>query len=160
MTQTRPFRAAILVLALAVGWAAPARAAEYRLTTQRVLADPLSGIALYGYDPVAYFVDGAARPGAQAFELDWGGATWRFASQANREEFLRSPETFAPAYGGYDADSVARGFAVASDPTVYKVEDDRLFLFRSEEARVRFAQEGGAAAADKAWPQVLKEIGP
>jgi hypothetical protein len=149
-----------LALALAAGWAAPARAFEYGLTTQRVLADQMSGIALYGYDPVAYFVDRAARPGVQAFELDWGGATWRFATQANREEFRRSPEVFAPAYGGYDADSVVRGFAVASDPTVYSVEGDRLFLFRSEEARARFFQEGGPAAADRAWPQVLKEIGP
>jgi YHS domain-containing protein len=160
MTQTRPFRAAILALALAFCGAAPGRALEFGLTNQRVLTDTLSGMALYGYDPVAYFVDGAPKPGKPDFELNWGGSTWRFASEANRDEFRRSPETFLPAYGGYDADSVIRGVAVAADPTVFLVQGDRLFLFRSEEARSRFAQEGGPPAADASWPRTMKEIGP
>ena len=88
------------------------------------------------------------------------GAGWRFDSEANREAFRRSPEVFAPAYGGYDAEGIARGTATMPDPTVFKVIDGRLFLFRSEEAMQRFLDESGPAAADAAWPKVAAGLRP
>lgn len=160
MTQARPFRASILALAVMLAFA-PARADDLTVTTQRIVVDPLSGIALFGYDPVAYFIDKAAVAGRPAYEWRWAGATWRFASEANRAEFMSAPEAFTPAYGGYDGESVLRKTPIAADPTLFVVREDRIFLFRSPEAQSAFfAGGGGAAAADKLWPAVLKDLIP
>jgi hypothetical protein len=129
--------------------------------TERVAVDPASGIAIFGYDPLGYYLEGRPVAGRTAFELRWNNAVWRFASQANLDEFKRAPEVFAPAYGGYDADGVSRGVATMPDPTVFLMQDDRLFLFRSIEARERFvADEGAVLAADDAWPRLAATLRP
>lgn len=148
----------LLLLALLAGL--PARPLALEMS-ERVATDPVSGIALFGYDPVGYFLERRPVPGRPDFEWRWHNAVWRFASEANREEFRRAPEVFAPAYGGYDADAVGRGAAAMPDPTVFLVEEGRLFLFRSEEARDRFTQaEDAADAADDAWPALAASLRP
>ena len=121
-------------------------------TSDMVVADPLSGIAIFGFDPVAYFIEGRARAGDPDHEAVWSGVAWRFCSEANRIAFLRNPEVFAPAFGGYDAEAVSRGTPVDSDPTVYLIEDGRLLLFRSVDARQRWLATDLRATADAAWP--------
>lgn len=158
-------RAATVCTGLACAALAPAPALAAAATTataltERVAVDQASGIAIFGYDPVGYFVDKRATPGREDFEFVWHGAVWRFASQANREEFRRSPETFAPAFGGYDAEAVTRGVATFADPTVFAIVDDRLFLFRSAEAMDRFLQTEGIEAADAAWPRLVQSLRP
>ncbi len=129
-------------------------------TTDMIVADPLSGIAIFGFDTVAYFVEGRARAGDRAHEAIWLGVAWRFCSEANRVAFLRNPEVFAPAFGGYDAEAVSRGTPVDSDPTVYLIEDGRLLLFRSAEARQRWLATDLRAAADTAWPGMRRLLQP
>jgi YHS domain-containing protein len=149
---------AMTFLAFLAGSLPPAPAAEM---SERVAIDPVSGIAIFGYDPIGYFLEGRPVPGRAAFELNWHNAVWRFASKANLEEFQRAPEVFAPAYGGYDAEGVSRGVAALPDPTVFLMQDDRLFLFRSEEARERFTEdEGTLLAADDAWPKLAATLRP
>ena len=57
-------------------------------------------VAIRGYDPVAYFTDGKAVQGSEAYSYKWLGATWRFASDAHRRLFAASPISYAPQYGG------------------------------------------------------------
>jgi hypothetical protein len=129
--------------------------------TERVAVDPISGIAIFGYDPIGYFLEGRPVAGRATFEFRWHNAVWRFASQANLDEFRRAPEVFAPAYGGYDADAVSRGAAAMPDPTVFLLQDDRLFLFRSLEARERFVEDENAILlADDAWPKLAATLRP
>ena len=59
------------------------------------------GIAIKGYDPVAYFVEGRAIKGKKQFEFKWQDAKWRFANQKNLEMFSGDPDKYAPRYGGY-----------------------------------------------------------
>jgi hypothetical protein len=59
------------------------------------------GVAIKGYDPVAYFTDGKPVEGSKAFEHVWMGARWHFSSPAHRDLFIGDPEKFAPEYGGY-----------------------------------------------------------
>ena len=127
--------------------------------SEQVATDPVSGIALFGYDPVGYFVEGVPVPGRGDLEVRWRGTVWRFASHANREAFYLEPEVFSPAYGGYDADGVARGVAALPDPTLFLVSDNRLFLFRTREGLERFSEDG-AGAADAAWPKVRASLRP
>ena len=59
------------------------------------------GVALKGYDPVAYFVKGQPVKGKKKFEIEWNGAKWRFADAEHRDLFKSDPEKYAPQYGGY-----------------------------------------------------------
>ncbi len=85
-------------------------------------------VAIKGYDPVAYFVDGTPTKGDPAFTADYQGATWHFANAANRDRFVAEPETYAPAYGGYCAYGMAQGGKVPIDPDAWKIVDGTLYL--------------------------------
>jgi len=143
--------------ALCAGLACAAPAAATPGLNERVVADPASGIALFGYDPVAYFTEGRPVLGKRLFEAEWGGAAWRFASAANRAAFLSAPEVYAPQFGGYDPLAVARGRAAAGHPQVFAVLRDRLYLFRSPDARDTFADPAPAVAE---WPAVERDLTP
>src|SRR4029078_11251465 len=136
------------------GLSAPVRA----VGQGRVARDPRSGLAIFGYDPVAYSIESRARAGVADHELIWSDAPWRFSSEGNVAAFMRDPARFAPAYGGYDAEGILRGVPVLPDPTLFMVERDRLFMFRSVEARKKFQEQGGAAAADPLWERVAAGI--
>lgn len=140
--------------ALALGLAVvllPALAGATPGLNERVVADPASGIALYGYDPVAYFTDGKAVLGRRDVEAEWGGAAWRFVSQANRAAFLSRPDVYAPRFGGYDPAAIAEGVPAAGHPLLFRVAGERLYLFRTRETRDAFA---GPHLAATSWPKV------
>ncbi len=87
------------------------------------------GIAIHGYDPVAYFIEGAPRKGRPEFAVQQGGARWLFGSEANKKRFEEEPEKYLPAYGGYcDAYGVAQGYLVKIDPNAWRIVDNRLYL--------------------------------
>jgi YHS domain-containing protein len=60
-----------------------------------------SGIAIKGYDPVAYFVENRAVKGKEEFEYLYEGTRWRFSSAAHRDLFTANPERYMPQYGGF-----------------------------------------------------------
>jgi YHS domain-containing protein len=125
-----------------------------------IVTDPLTGIALGGYDPVSYFTETSPVSGKAEFEFYWMGAPWHFANEANREVFERHPEIYAPQYGGHGAMSMARGFVSDSDPRLYTVFKDRLFLFYSAANREAFLLAPDAAARRGAsnWPSLSKNL--
>ena len=59
------------------------------------------GVAIKGYDTVAYHTDGKAVKGKKEFSHKWNDAKWYFASAGNRDLFVAEPERYAPQYGGY-----------------------------------------------------------
>jgi hypothetical protein len=138
------------------GTVGPARAGQ----TERVMVDPVSGLAIYGYDPVCYFVDGEPRAGMARHELVWSGVTWRFRSPGNLKAFLDAPEVYAPAFGGYAAEFVADSKVVTSDPTLFAIESERLYLFRSAEGRETFGEAGHRMAAEAIWPALMATLTP
>lgn len=75
------------------------------LTTQASAFEEVNtnsfGVAIKGYDPVAYFTDGEAVKGKSQFSYTWNEANWYFASTANRDLFAADPEHYAPQYGGF-----------------------------------------------------------
>jgi hypothetical protein len=163
MSLARRFGFAALVAALTVAAGThPSFAEEPRIfdgVAERVLYDPVSGFAIFGFDPVAFFIEGEARPGRRDLELRIGATVWRFDSEANRAAFVAHPEIYAPAYGGYDAEAMERGVAVVSDPHHFVIRDERLYLFRSSEARQRFLEHHDAEAAGRAWTQLAPTLG-
>jgi hypothetical protein len=148
-----------LVLLLAISldrW--PAGAA----TTERVVVDRHTGLALYGYDPVAYFTDAEPLVGRPEFELPYAGAVWRFRNEGNRAAFQDRPDVYMPSFGGYDILAVGRGAALPGSPHYWLVIDQRLYLFESPAARDAFAADPGKAiaAARARWPELLKTLVP
>nr|WP_315837727.1 YHS domain-containing (seleno)protein [Bradyrhizobium prioritasuperba] len=108
-------------------------------TTERLVVDRVTGLALGGTDPVAYFTDAGMLAGRADIELTAEGAVWRFRNEDNRAFFLAAPEIYAPQFGGYDPVDVARGVAVVGRPRLWLIHDQRLYLFSREESRDAFA---------------------
>ena len=108
-------------------------------TTERVVVNRFSGIAIEGFDPVAYFVQGRAVLGREDFEAADAGAVWRFHNEGNRDFFVAHPEIYSPQFGGYDPIDVARGVAFASNPRFWVIAGQRLYLFGLETNRDAFA---------------------
>jgi hypothetical protein len=131
-------------------------------TTERVVVDRHTGLALYGFDPVAYFTDAEPLAGRPEFELAFAGAVWRFRNEGNRAAFRDRPDVYMPLFGGYDALALARGAAVPGNPRYWALLGRRLYLFESEAARAAFAADPGdaVAAAQAKWPEVLTTLVP
>ena len=90
-----------------------------------------SGLALSGYDPVAYFPEGGGAPlrGEGRFTAEHEGRVYRFASEENRARFLAAPSRYEPQFGGWCTYAVANGYKFHVDPESFLVQDDRLLLF-------------------------------
>jgi len=116
----------------------PDRAAQGS-TTERIVVNRYSGLAIEGFDPVAYFADAEAKRGLPDFEAAKAGAVWRFRNASNRDAFVAHPEIYGPQFGGYDPIDVARGVAYAGNPRFFVVAGQRLYLFGREESRNDFA---------------------
>jgi YHS domain-containing protein len=113
-------------------------------------------LAIDGYDPVAYFIDGKALRGSEAYSYGWLGATWYFASDGHRRLFAASPRSYAPQYGGLCAEGVAGGQAVVTiDPESWQIIDGKLYLSAVAHFQDRVLD---VAAADRNWPIVRGKL--
>jgi hypothetical protein len=151
---------AVCALALVMSLvAAPAAAQSSRVVTN-IVTDPISGVALSGYDPVSYFTSPEPLIGDRAFEVIWGGVPWYFANAANRDVFRRAPEAYAPQFGGYGATSVSRGYLAEGNPRIYVVAYGQLFLFYSSGNREAFlmSERSTVLAANENWPSVSADL--
>ena len=121
--------------------------------------DLRTGLALNGFDPVSYQLEGRPVAGLPDYELVLNGIVWRFASAANRAAFRDAPDVYAPAFAGFDPTGVANGVAVDSDPNRFAIVGARLFLFRSDENRSRFLQDRSLLGiAETRWNVVRRSV--
>jgi hypothetical protein len=121
-----------------------------------------SGLAIEGYDPVAYFTGNKAVEGKKEISTIYQGITYRFATVHDRDLFLASPSRYEPQYGGWCAYAMgAKGQKVEVDPGTFKITDGKLFLFynkyfnntlkdwNKDEAHLK-------ANADKSWSKIVQ----
>lgn len=116
------------------------------------------GLAIKGYDPVAFHKDGKPIKGSGDYELIWKDATWRFASAAHRDLFNTDPLKYAPRYGGYCAWAVAQGSTASVDPqNAWRIVDGKLYLNYSVKVQKQWEEDipGNIKKADANWPGVL-----
>jgi YHS domain-containing protein len=144
-----------LILAIPGAWAGVA-------TTEWVVIDWRTGLAINGFDPVAYFTDAAAAVGHADLEYTYAGATWRFRNRGNQAAFVAHPEIYMPRLGGHDPVQAARGLGVAGNPELWLIVADRLYLFYDDENRAAFAADPGRyiVEAERKWPAVLRTLTP
>jgi hypothetical protein len=129
-------------------------------TTERIVVNRYSGLAIEGFDPVTYFTDEKAIKGLPDFEAAEGGAVWRFQNAGNRDAFAANPEIYGPQFGGYDPIDIARGVAFAGNPRFFVVTGQRLYLFGREETRNAFAADPARFLKDAQarWPDLQKTL--
>ncbi len=124
-----------------------------------IISDPQSGLALFGYDPVAYFIDARAVQGQKQNEVTNAGLIWRFANEGNRAAFIARPEVYYPQYGGYDPLGLIKGQLAFGDPTVFLIDDNQLYFFRNSQQRETFSESAALQLqAKQKWLVLNKEL--
>jgi hypothetical protein len=149
------------VFALGLAIAAAMFATALRAaTTERIVVDRHTGLAIYGVDPVAYFTDRKPVAGREEFEHRFAGAVWRFDNDSNRAAFIADPNVYMPRYGGYDPVGIARGVSTAGSPDLWVVYDERLYLFYTAQARQAFIADPALviASASARWAEVKSDL--
>ena len=143
--------AVIMLLALAgLGHTADERSAPVNQSSD--------GVAIEGYDPVAYFTDSKPVMGSSEYTYQWHGAVWHFASAQHRDAFAKSPESYAPQYGGYCAYGVSQGHTASVDPAAWKIINGKLYLNYNREVQQLFLKDPSSEIekADQNWPKLHK----
>ena len=140
-----------VVVLVGLAWVSSAQAS--RVNTNH-------GVAVEGYDVVAYHTAGAAVKGLSKFSHTWRGATWNFVSARNRDLFLTEPGRYAPQFGGYCSYSTSKGYTSKIDPNAFSVIDGRLYLSFSKKIQSIWLKQPDTyidEAMDK-WPKLLREL--
>lgn len=152
-------RLAVTALAAVAGITAPS--ALLAGAGDRLVVNTSSGLAISGFDPVAYFSRQQAVLGLAEIELSQNGAVWRFHNEGNRVAFIRHPEVYTPQFGGYDPVAIDRETSVAGHPQIWAVEGERLYLFYEEATRAEFLADPARIvdSAARKWPAVARSIG-
>jgi hypothetical protein len=137
-------------------WGSQAPAA----TTERVVINRYTGLAIEGFDPVGYFVDASPEIGDQEYEAAQAGAVWRFRNEGNRAAFIAHPEIYGPQFGGYDPVDLARGVTVAGNPRFWLISGRRLYLFGREQTRDAFSADASRLLreASQHWPELQQDL--
>ncbi|MEO5889891.1 MAG: YHS domain-containing (seleno)protein [Ferruginibacter sp.] len=112
------------------------------------------GIAIKGYDPVAYFLQNKAIEGSDQFVTEWSGSKWKFSTQANLDSFKLAPQKYAPQYGGYCAYGCSENHKAPTDPTAWTIVNNKLYLNYNSNVKSDWIKDttNRIRIADKNWP--------
>ena len=140
----------VLLALVGLGHAADERSAPVNQSSD--------GVAIEGYDPVAFFTDSKPVMGSSEYTYQWHGAVWHFASAQHRDAFAKSPESYAPQYGGYCAYGVSQGHTAPVDPAAWKIINGKLYLNYNKEVQKLFLNDPSSEIekADQNWPKLHK----
>jgi YHS domain-containing protein len=118
------------------------------------------GLALQGYDPVAYFTVNKPTKGDARFSSKYDGATYRFASRENKRAFDENPGRYAPQFGGYCGYAASIGKLSPISPEYFQVLDGRLVLQHNQRAWDAWNKDlaGNLAKADDNWPGLVQRF--
>ncbi len=116
-----------------------------------------NGIALEGFDPVAYFTDKQPIKGDAKIEATFNGALYHFVSQEHRETFEKNPLKYAPAYGGYCGYAASVGKVRPANPKLWSIVDGQLIVQHTQGAVDLWEKDvpGNKAKADTNWPRLV-----
>lgn len=114
------------------------------------------GIALDGYDAVAFFTLGKPVKGSSTYAIQWKGAQWLFADKADLESFQKTPEKYAPQYGGYCAYGAAEGHKAPTEIDTWSIVGNKLYLNYNQKVKSTWVKNEAAyiETANKNWPQI------
>ena len=122
------------------------------------------GVALGGYDPVAYFTKKAAVKGNAQYSHEWSGVKWHFSSAEHRDLFKAAPEKYSPQYGGHCAYAVgARGTISRKPPTgeYWEMYNGKVYLFPDAKSGSDWYARGQVRMIEwgnEAWPALKARL--
>jgi YHS domain-containing protein len=147
----------ILLCLLAFAAVSPLRAAADKIL---VNVDK-HGLALQGYDPVAFFIQHKPVKGSAQFQGTYCTATYYFASAEDQAAFAKDPAKYAPQFGGFCAYGVAHGKTVPIEVDAFQIVDGRLLMQYDQDIRDTFNEDtqGNFLTAEKKWPTLVNESG-
>jgi YHS domain-containing protein len=151
-----------ILLAATLLVATPALSAEPQQSDHKVLVlKTRDGIAIQGYDPLAYFTDNKAIKGSPKFQSDYEGARYFFVSAEHKAQFDSAPAKFAPAYGGYCGYAASIDRLSPISPEWFQIIDGKLVLQHNKKAYDKFNAElrGNIVKADANWPGLVARNG-
>lgn len=119
------------------------------------------GVALEGYDAVAFFTDNRPVKGQPQFRSDYDGATYYFASADHKAQFDAAPAKYQPQFGGYCAYGASKGDLVTVEIDAFQIYNGRLLMQYSKSVREKFNKdpENNLKRADQNWPQLVEKNG-
>lgn len=132
-----------VIIVLFIGTAA-ALAACGKVDSFAKLNTETDGLAIKGFDAVAYFAAGSVAKGDPKYELAWNGAKWLFSNAENLEQFRRNPTAYAPQFGGYCSYAVSKGYTADGDPEAWKIVDGKLYLNYDKDVRTLWEEDEAA----------------
>lgn len=117
------------------------------------------GVAIKGYDVVAYFTDGRPTPGKADYTHAWQDATWQFANAKHRDLFAADPEKYAPQFGGHCAMALTNNVVLEVDPEAWTITDGKLYLNFSMKGRDMFREDlaGNIKKSEANWAKIQKQ---
>jgi YHS domain-containing protein len=117
-------------------------------------------LMLRGNDPVAYFTEGKPVPGDPSIKAEYNGVTYRFASEKNREMFLKNPAHYEPAYTGFCSAGAPYALKAAIGANVFMIYNDRLYLFGSERSKRGWLLDAkhNVVLGDRYWEEETKDV--
>jgi YHS domain-containing protein len=159
---------AVLVFAMLTGHGVRAESAAEKyskITTPGVRVDSkgdinqIDGLALHGFDPVAYFTQNKAIKGEPFLTASYQGVTYQFASKEDQAAFQANPEKYVPQYGGFCAFATSEGVKADIDPYAFAINDGKLYVNYSDKALQAYQADvkGNTEKADHNWPEVAKQ---
>lgn len=119
-----------------------------------------ANLILRGNDPVAYFTQNAPVPGNPSIKAEYHGVTYRFASDANKAEFLKNPARYEPAYTGFCASGAPYALKANIGARVFTIYKDRLYLFGSERSKRGWLLDAAknVELGDRYWEEETKNM--
>jgi YHS domain-containing protein len=129
--------------------------------TKTLLNLDKAGVAIQGYDPVAFFTDHKPVKGAAEFTSKHDGATYLFSSKEHKDLFDKEPAKYEPVFGGYCAYGVSHNKLAEIDVDAFQIVDGRLMLQYSKSVRNEFNKDtrGNLAKANANWPELVEKKG-
>jgi len=119
-----------LLIVMSVGFLSTTlHSQEFNVYNRSLIQANDEGVAIGGYDPVAFFLQDEAVVGQAEYSCSYLGKTWHFSSEENRDKFLSSPERFTPEYGGFCAHSLTNGTLVEANPEAFLIRDEKLYFY-------------------------------
>lgn len=121
-----------------------------------------SGIAVGGFDTVAFFTDKKPVNGDPGISSSYHGATYIFASKEHKDLFDATPEQYLPQCGGFCAFGVSVNALFPVDiVNTWQVRDGKLYFNLNKSILKSFNKDfkGNVAKADKNWPELVDKHG-
>jgi YHS domain-containing protein len=118
-----------------------------------------NGIAMNGYDAVAYFSENRPMKGMKEWSYNWNGVQWNFKNAANLEAFKASPLKYAPQFGGYCAYGVSENHKAATEPDAFTISGGKLYFNYNKSVQQLWLKDttGYLRKAEGNWPGLTNQ---